>query len=1251
MTATWGGVLESGDELSGDQVRRIEDLVELLGGARERAGLTIRALARRADLPTSTVGGYLTGKHLPPASRPEVLFALLDALDVAVTDEESWRRMLWRLGQTRVKSGDEQAPYRGLLPFDEDSADHYFGRDDEVATLLDLVLGCHPSPDGEAPPVVVVVGASGTGKSSLVRAGLLPALDGGWAVATVQPGPSPHAAVSGALDGLSASTAPHRLLVLDQLEELWTLSGDAAPVLDLLRTAAVPGLVVVATLRADLYPEASRDPLLATGLRHRQVLLAPPAPEAIARSITGPAEAVGAALAPGLVERMVTDATSPSEAGRAAVSLPHLSHCLRQMWERRERNLLTHDLYEAVGGIEGALTSTAEEILAGLDEAGRAAVRSLLLRLVVVEQGLAPTCVSVPTASVVDPAQQQVVDLLARERLVVVDSERLRLSHEALLGGWPRMAAWVEEDRELLATRRMVEREATDWLAHDEDPGLLLRGGRLEAARDLEEPERLLAPEALAFVRAGVAADEEHRSRSAAEARRRLLLLRVVSVLAVLALVASAGLVWLSSRLGTERDEARSRQLAAQSIEVSRLDPVMGNQLALAAFATADTLESRSVLLDAASRPRTVNLAPGVGGLFLGAAPDAGLLAVGGEDPAVSLYDTTAAVPQLLAQVPAPLGGDGGALYAVALSPDGRWLAASGSAGVVGVWDLERPEQPRSLGEVEVEGGVNDIVFAGPDTTMYVGSTEGGIGRWRLGRVAEPLAALATSEQVGVVSAMTLLGADRLAVGTEPGEVSVWSLDAARTEPVARTRVAERQVTGIAVLGDHLAVSTRAARAYVVPWSAAEDALGEPEEVGEFGNWVNDAAGSADQGLTAFASSDKVVAVLDDQGVERERVPVSDNATSVVFVGPRRIAYGSVDGQAVVRDIPPYPGDGGIGSVYGTGWARDRPVAAVVALGLGEVKDVSIWDVEDPLVPQPLGRITSGPTDGRTWGAGDISPDGRTVVAGTDGGALLVWDVEDPSAPVERTGGRLEVGVPSLVRFVRDDLVMVSTEGGEVVLVSVPPAGDVVVTRRLVAGPTTLMLASSDADVSLVAAGGADGTTYLWRPDGGTDPVATIDGDGIVYAVALTSDGSRLAVSGTDRGVRVYDVSDPADPVLVDRMSGTTGTIFSLEYAPDDQRLLGVVNDGGVLSWQRDGDDHSLEDRVPRGLPLYVGSWSPDGQYVLAGGFQGHTRVVPTSTATAREHLCATVGEWLSARRWSASLGLEDVPDPCAAGA
>ncbi|PRY18935.1 XRE family transcriptional regulator [Pseudosporangium ferrugineum] len=562
---------------------------------RRRVGLpSYRELGKRTNYSAAALSEALSGRRLPSLA---ITAAIVRACDGDVGEwTERWRRLA---AVQPGAPGDVPLPYVGLDPYQVDDADRFFGREALTETLLTLV---------DERPFVGVFGASGAGKSSLLRAGLV-ARSSRTAI-VVSPGTDPItelavpianladepaarvredlAADPQALRGWLAKAAADALLVVDQFEEVFTLCDESARLwlIRALTTAAGPHSRVVVSVRADFYGRCARHPELVTALHRAQVLVGPMSTEELRSAITEPAARAGATIETALVARLISDVS-----GQPAV-LPLVSHTLAETWRRRRGMALTLAGYEDVGGIEHALARTAEHTFDQLTEEDRRAARLLFLRLVVPGDGTEDTKRRVRRADLHAP--DALLDRLAAARLITIDRDSVTLTHEALLQAWPRLAGWIAEDREDLRTQHRLTEATAVWEAHGHDPDTLYRGARLEQAARLRDR---LNPRERAFLDAGLDAE---RARGEAGRRTTRRLRRLVAGLAALTLLLAGTMIVAAAaqhRAARQRNEALSLRAsdAARDLIASKPSDAVG--LALAAYRLAPTTEAREALL------------------------------------------------------------------------------------------------------------------------------------------------------------------------------------------------------------------------------------------------------------------------------------------------------------------------------------------------------------------------------------------------------------------------------------------------------------------------------------------------------------------------------------------------------------------------------------------------------------------------------------------------------------------------------
>jgi len=495
-------------------------------------------------------------------------------------DQEAFRRLVCGIrGQEPGPAPDQavyegECPYRGLRVFDVQHAPFFFGREALTGWLLDGLRG-----DSR---FLAIIGPSGSGKSSLARAGLVAALRRGeikgseaWPVAICRPGANPLESLAVALgDGTGVAQTPSAVrdlmrdlrdderllhltarmalrdgppgrrlaLLVDQFEELFTLCHDErlrqALVDNLLYAAGVAGgqTVVLLTLRADFYGKCAPYPPLAATLSDHQVLVGPMADDELRRAIKRPALLAGCEFETGLMERLLDDVRDQPG------GLPLLQHALLELWRRREGRRLTHVAYRAIDGVEGALERRAEVVYNRFSGPEQEICRRVFLRLTQPGEGTEDTKRRVPLRELL-PAEgkretvEAVVRTLAGEeaRLVTteggetLEGERfVEVAHEALIRGWSRLREWIEEDREALRIHRRLTEAANEWQRAGRDESFLYRGARLAQAReraaayadDLNPLER-------EFLDASVTLQQEEKERIlqvAEDARRKLVL-------------------------------------------------------------------------------------------------------------------------------------------------------------------------------------------------------------------------------------------------------------------------------------------------------------------------------------------------------------------------------------------------------------------------------------------------------------------------------------------------------------------------------------------------------------------------------------------------------------------------------------------------------------------------------------------------------------------------------------------------------
>jgi hypothetical protein len=745
-----------------DQSRNIVIVIGPSGNIRDwQRGTLMAAIARVA----SSRQGFNVIPVLLPGSDPNTgelssVFADFQYLDFrsGLDTEQAMRTLVQRIsGRSAQVEIETVAPYRGLNAFSEQDADLFYGRESAVAELVQRMSRAN---------FLAILGASGSGKSSLVMAGLIPKLrrgalsgSGDWRISRVRPGTQPLRALSAAastlddpeqLTGIERELASNPrgllliadqlgirqagsrwLLVIDQFEEIWTQTTSPHEGVIffkvLLETATAPNspIILLIILRADFLSYASARPELRELIQDNQYLLGPMGRNELREAIEKPARKVGLAFEPGLIERLLDDM------GDEPGNLPLLQLVLSILWERRRSGFLTLKAYAEVGGIRGALAYFADEAYKLLNPQERDAARDVLLRLVQPGVGTPDTrrraTIDELLSASSDPAiVNQVIRKLTNARILVTSvseaSQSCELAHEALIHGWPLLQSWINENRQALLVRRQLSDSAREWdrLGRDED--LLYRGVRLAQAQELAHSfTGQLNDLELGFLQASQALAENEAQAREAQRQRELEFARKIAetegLRAEQQALSATRLRWLLI----------VATLAALVAIALGLIAVTARQTAVNQAATATNAlglsQQRSTLLveEAATKDAFLSLSQDQGTALAhqSGTIEAGAISARVTAEAQVYYQATANAriqdERDIAIKAAKEAQISQQAAASSVSPDGRYLLNLSTDGTVRLWDLSTSALVATLGEKEAittadfSPGVNSV--------------------------------------------------------------------------------------------------------------------------------------------------------------------------------------------------------------------------------------------------------------------------------------------------------------------------------------------------------------------------------------------------------------------------------------------------------------------------------------------------------------------------------------------------------------
>ncbi|MFN8564802.1 MAG: protein kinase [Anaerolineae bacterium] len=1136
---------------------------------------------------------------------------------------------------------EPENPYKGLLAFQPADSRDFFGRERLLQQVLERMAEVKPNrgdgstthaAEASSARILMIIGPSGSGKSSFVKAGLIPALWRGdllmpehWSVIDIVPGSHPLDSLetaltqitAGHIDGLrellerdrsglvraAQSVLPNDgselVVVIDQFEEVFTLVRDEAARAHFLAllVAAVTDprsrVRIVITLRADFYDRPLRYPEFSELILARMVTILPLTADEMERAIAHPAEQAGVSFEPGLVASIIADVNYQPGA------LPLLQFTLTELFNHRTDRLLTRDAYEGIGGVIGALTKQADVIYQALSREGQEAARQMFLRLVTLGEGTEDTRRRVPMselAAITPDGEllEELLDTYVSARLLSLDHDPMtgaptvEIAHEALIQGWEQFREWLKENREELHVQRQLMTAAEEWIDAQRDPGFLASGVRLEHFEWVARRGRIaLSEDERAYLSACIGERVRRETEREAQQRRVLRLQRSIIVgLVVFSLTAVALLIFAFLSRNQALSQTRialSRQLAAQSLAELR-NPVGNDEYAalLAIRSLRDEYDSVAdgALVEAAFKlPQRAFI--GHSGVVYDVkfSPDGRYILTGSGDQTARLWDAATG------EVVRTFSGDGGEVYAVAFSSDGTYIATGNEDHTVKLWDTATGQQIRTFTGHEAE--VESVAFSPDDKYLLTRSLYDGSAR---------LWDVSTGQQL---RSFTNDGARGVAFSPDGQWMLVSDIDSTATlwetstGHLARTfRGHANSVYSVAFSPDGKYIVTGSIDNTAKLWDAATG-----REIYTFRGHsasVRAVAFSPDGRYVATGSSDHTIRLWDAAtGQELRRFSAHlERIWSIAFSPDgRTLVSASADHTVKLWNVVT-DDEMGTFSVPNTEIfdVAFSPNGAY-ALTASADNTARLWDVATGTVTHSLKGHTN-----IVYSAA-FSPDGVYALTGSADATAILWDVAS-GQQVRTFAGHQDMVLG--VAFSPDGVYALTGSADTTAILWDVASGQQV--RTFAGHQASVTGVSFSPDGSYILTTGDDGTVKQWETASGQEMQTFTVGDTIVYDADFSPDGKTVLIGSADSSVGLWDVATGRQ---IRSYLGESNSVYNVAFSPDGNYVAAASADRTATIWNTTTE---AVVRVLRGHrdAVWGVAFSPDGRLMLTGSLD-HT--------------------------------------------
>ncbi len=1149
------------------------------------------------------------------------------------------------------KPFDGRCPYKGLDVFEEEDAELFFGREKLVDDLVSRVKDSR---------TVFVTGPSGSGKSSLVRAGLIHALKQGdikgserWLYATMKPGRDPIGELGRVVSSLADSTNAedeirakamgdatifarwceialkegrdkHLVLFIDQFEEVFTQinnESERVAFLNLLTHAATienGRVIILFSMRSDFVSNCATYPQLNALLNQQFVQIGAMQPEELVSAIAQPALRVGLRIDPDLIAQIINE--MKGEPG----ALPLMQFALKDLFDSQQEKsgviALTLNDYLQRGGIHKALERHADDSFSKLSKNEQELARSIFSGLIEIGRGTQDTKRTALFDELV-PANtksedvEAIVRKLADARLVTTDEaagkDTVTISHEKLIDAWPWLKKLVNENRDVIALQNEIAADAKEWEEHQRDNSYLYRGARLAVAQE-KITYLVLSENAQTYLTVAKTVEENARLQSKRTQRRIITGLLIFSSIVLGLLLFSLLQLKISraQRLGSQAQVAFAEEnyntallYAYQSnlIRKNNAADLVLNQIVYKNWTKAKQLNRHSQYVDSVAWSTDGQLASGSG------------------DMTVIIWDIKTGRPFQI------LKGHQYPVTSLAWSAD-KQLASGSLDGTVIIWDLKTGQPAQTLGELFTGDSIIYSVAWSADGQLASGSHNGTVIIWDL-KTGQPAQTL--KGHTSIVQSLAWSVDGQLASGSDDGALIIWNLETG--QPAQTLKGHEGAITSMAWSVEGQLVSG-SEDGTIITWDLK---TGQPNHIlAERPGSLTSMAWSA-EGQLASGSDDGTIIIWDLKTGQPNRILKGHTTPvrSISWSANGQLASGSNDGAVIVWDseivqpaqtlqeyIVGWHPTGH--SVYSVTWSADGQLASGSDDGT-----VIIWDLKTGQPAQTLGELFANDfIHSVAWSA-----DGQ-LASGSDDGTVIIWDLKT-GQPAQTLKGHAS-SVQSLAW---------SADGQ---LASGFSDGTVIIWNLETGQPAQTLKGHEDAITSVawsaekqLASGSLDGTVIIWDLKTG-QPAQTLKGhEDAITSVAWSAE-KQLASGSLDGTVIIWDLKtgQPAQTLKEheDTISSVAGSLITSVAWSEDGKLASGSGDGTVIIWDlKTGQPfQTLKEHT-----YFVGSlsWSADGQ--LASGSSDGTINITRADLTG-DNLCDTILRNMTIQEWMDYQGM-----------